>query len=191
MTYDELRAALSAYMKRTDPETIANEPIALDLARMLVGLTFFPHEAETTAPPLVVTDGQAPLPPNFGRAVAVGQDFAYMPPRAWRLAAGDPTQLARRFTVYGGALHVHPGLTEVTMVYNRQPEAITGTGSNWLSELYPTVWLHAARAEQYRFIEDHEGAMGADSYWRGLAQELAAMSEITRQAGGPLRMQSR
>jgi len=191
MNADELRAALSAYMKRTDPETIANEPTALELSRLLVGVTFFPHESETVVPSLAIVDGEAPLPDDFGRAVAVAKDFAYTAPRVWRSLQGNARELAGRFTVYGGALHVHPALTEVSLVYNRQPEAIVGTASNWLSELYPQVWLHAARAEQYRFIEDTEGAMQADGYWRGLAQELAAVAEVTRQAGGLIRMKSR
>jgi hypothetical protein len=191
MTYDELRAALSAYLKRTDPETIANEPISLELSRKIVAGFFFPRESEEVAS-LLPVDGVAPLPADFGRAISVGADLAYMAPRAWnRLILASPRELAGKFTLQGTSLHVHPGLAAVGVLYNRTPDAIAGTASNWLSDLYPSVWLHAARAEQYRFIEDHESGLAADQYWRGLATELAAASETSRQAGGSLRMKAR
>ena len=191
MTYDELRAALSAYMKRTDPETIANEPTALELSRQAVGRLFFPVESEVEAD-LILIDGQAVLPDDFGRAVSVGNDMAYTPPRAWRWGLEmAPNRIGGKYSIYDDMIHVAPSLLSLRVVYNRQPEAISGTQSNWLSEHYPAVWLHAARAEQYRFIEDNEGAAGADSIWQGLAAELGGASEISRQAGGALRMKGR
>jgi hypothetical protein len=191
MTYDELRAALSAYLKRTDPETIANEPVALELARGTVGGFFFPRESEEVAS-LLPVDGLAPLPLDFGRAVSVGADLAYVAPRQWeRLLVASPRDLMGKYTIEADNLRVHPGLAIVGMVYNRFPLAVTGAGENWLSASYPAVWLHAARAEQYRFIEDHESGLAADQYWRGLATELAGESERSRQAGGSLRMKSR
>ena len=193
MTYNELRAALSAYMKRTDPETIANEPTALELARAEVALRFFPVESEMVAmPDLPLVGGVATLPADYGRAIAVGDDLAYVSPRQWkRLMVAGQRSLGGKYSVYGGQIHVHPYLTELSLVYNQAPLPITGTGDNWLSVIYPNIWLHAARAEQYRFIEDLESAMTADSYWRGLAMELQGESERTRQAGGPIRMKSR
>jgi hypothetical protein len=191
MTYDELRAGLSAYMKRTDPETIANEPTALELARLTIARVFYPVESEEEAD-LTLIDGKALLPADFGRAVAVGDDMGYVAPRAWRhMAAISPTRLGGKYSVYDGMLHTHGALLSVALVYNRQPVRIAAAATNWLAEFYPAIWMHAARAEQYRFIEDYEGAGSADAFWQGLAGQLGAQSEISRQSGGALRMKSR
>jgi len=191
MTYDELRSSLSAYMKRTDPETIANEPNALELARQTVARVFYPVESEEEAD-LILIDGKAVLPADFGRAVSVGQDMSYTAPRVWRqMAAISPSKLGGRYTVYDGMLHVSGALLTVSMVYNRQPLKIAAAATNWLAEFYPAIWLHAGRAEQYRFIEDYEGAGQADGFWQALAGQLGAASEVSRQAGGALRMKSR
>ena len=192
MTYDELRAALSAAMHRNDPETIANEPTALELARAIVAVSFFPRESEIVLPAFAVTDGMAELPADFGRAAAVGEDLAYIAPRNWnRMITSAVRELRGKFTVYAGLLHVHPAVTSVAMVYNQQPAKITAGESNWLSEHYPSIWLYAAKAEQYRFIEDNESANNTDTYWRTLAQQLDGESERSRQSGGLIRMKSR
>jgi len=96
MTADELRAALHAYIKRDDPETVANEPIALELARQTLAKSFFPMESEVTVdPPLVVSSaGLAALPADFGVAVAVGHDFTYVSPRAWQRLSGSRRRCA-------------------------------------------------------------------------------------------------
>jgi hypothetical protein len=192
MTYDDLRAALSAYMKRTDPETIANEPTALEMARLAVAQVFFPREAELTVPALAIVGGASPLPTDYGRALAVGDDLEYMPPRVWQLFEGTDTDaLAGSYTVLGGQLLVHPSITSLRFSYFGRPQAIIGAASNWLSTNFAPVWLHAARAEQYRFIEDMPSADQADAYWQGLARTFAGESETTRRAGGALKMKGR
>jgi hypothetical protein len=193
MNYSELRTALSAYMKRADPETINNEPIALELARLTVGSTFHPREAEKTIAALPITAGAGALPADFGMALAVGDDMAYLPPRSWQLleGQGEADDLTGQYTILAGQLLVHPAITSLRLSYFEQPKIIAGAESNWLSAYYAQVWLHAARAEQYRFIEDMESAGVADAYWQQLAGVLAGASETTRRAGGALRMRGR
>lgn len=192
VTADELRAALHAYMKRDDPETVGNEPVALELARQAVEKVFFPMEAEGLVPPLAVLNGRALLPPDFGKAIAVGRNFDYVAPRDWqRLQVNAPKHLAGCYSIYGGYVHVEPGITALSFVYYAQPQPIKGTETNWLADEYAPVWLHAARAEQYRFVEDVESATAADQLWRAMAREFEDESERRRQSGGRLRMRSR
>jgi hypothetical protein len=193
MTADELQAALHAYMKRDDPETVANEPTALELARQAIAKALFPIEAETTVePPLVITSGRAALPADFGTAIAVGRDLTYLAPRVWqRLVIEAPGNLGGCYSIYGGMLRVHPSMTTVALVYSALPMPIVGTGENWLSQFYASVWLHAARAEQYRFIEDNESQATAESLWRDQAADFQAKNDRIRNAGGSLRMRSR
>ena len=194
MTADELRAALHAYIKRDDPETVANEPVALELARQALGKSFFPLESERTVdPPLAVNaSGLAPLPLDFGQAIAVGRDLTYISPRAWsRLIVEAPNNLGGCYSVYGGFIHVMPSFDALALVYNMQPMPIAGAETNWLAQYYAALWLHAARAEQYRFIEDLESQGAAESLWRGMMDDLAAKDARVRSAGGSLRMRSR
>lgn len=193
MNANELRDALHAYMKRTDPETIANEPTALELARQVIEKVFFPLESEEwVSPPLPVVNGSTPLPDDFGRAVSVGRNFAYIAPRLWqRLSVDAPHNLAGSYSIFAGRLHVEPSISALALVYNARPLAIAGTEENWLSVYYAPMWLNAARAEQYRFIEDAEGENRAENLWRNAVGEFDASSERRRQSGGALRMKSR
>jgi hypothetical protein len=194
MTADELRAALHAYIKREDPETVANEPVALELARQEIAKSFFPMESEKTAdPPLAVSSGGlAALPADYGVAIAVGRDFTYISPRAWqRLIAEAPGNLGGCYSIFGGFIRVKGGMDSLALVYNVAPLPIAGGESNWLSQYYAAIWLHAARAEQYRFIEDVESQATAESLWRGIVDDLAAKDARIRQAGGSVRMRSR
>jgi hypothetical protein len=194
MTADELRAALHAYMKREDPETVANEPIALELARQEIAKSFFPMESEKTVdPPLAVSSGGlAALPVDFGMAIAVGRDFTYISPRAWqRLIAEAPGNLGGCFSIYGGFIRVRGSVESLALVYNMAPMPIVGAETNWLSQYHAAIWLHAARAEQYRFIEDIESQVTAGQLWRGMVEELAEKDRRIKQAGGSLRMRSR
>lgn len=192
MTFIELQAALNAYMKRTDPETVANEPVALEMARVVVAGSFFPLESEQVIDALAVVNGAADLPAFFGRAVAVGADYAYVTPRDFaRRIADDPGSLLGCYTLAGGKLLTHPSETVLRLQYSARPAPISGSSTNWLSEHYAPVWLHAARAEQYRFIEDQQGADLADAYYQGLIAQLGQQSEASRQAGGAIRMKSR
>ena len=193
MTADDLRAALHAYLKRDDPETVANEPVAIELARQEIAKMFFPMEAETTTvPPLVVVNGQAPVPADFGTAIAVGRDLSYVPPRTWqRVILEAPENLGGCYSLFGGAFHVVPSINALAVVYTVAPVAITGAQSNWLSNTYAAIWLHAARAEQYRFIEDMESQASAETLWRGMVDDLTAKDARIRASGGALRMRSR
>jgi len=193
MTADELRAALNGYMKRDDPATVNNEPTALELARQEIAKSFFPMEAETVVnPPLVVVNGIAPLPADFGSAVAVGRDMTYIPPRTWqRIILEAPENLGGCYSLFGKCLHVLPALNALAFVYNALPLPITGAQTNWLSVSYAGIWLHAARAEQYRFIEDNDSQATAETLWRGMVDDLTAKDARLRQSGGSLRMKSR
>lgn len=192
MTYDELRAALTAYAHRTDPETIANEPTALELARSRLGRHFFPELALAIEPALVPVAGVADLPATFGQADTVATahgDLAYQTPREWaRAVARRDTD--GKFTIAGTKLYVDPSIASVALTYYRQPEVIAAGASNWLSLSFPDVWLWEAVAEQHRFCQDGESAALA----QGEASRLAAEAELETRGnkeGGALRMTSR
>jgi hypothetical protein len=193
MTADELQAALHGAIHRDDPETVGNEPVALELARQQLAKSFFPLEAEITVdPPLTVARGMVALPAGFGAAIAVGRDFTFISPRGWqRLIVEAPANVQTCYSIFGGTIRVHPSVVSLSLVYSATPLPITGTEENWLSQYYAGLWLHAARAEQYRFMEDVESQAAAESLWRGMMDELQAKNDRIRSSGGSLRMRSR
>lgn len=189
MNYDQIRAALSAYIHRTDAATISNEPTALELSLIAVGASFFVREA-LKAVDVSLVAGAAALPVGFGRAEVIGADLAYKSLREW---AGDTAaQRQGCFTIQGSTLLVggEPD-GPLPIVYYELPVSISGAQANWLSTGYPSVWIHAARAEQYRFIEDISAANEADALWRGQADVFAGESRRVESRGGAIRMRSR
>ena len=193
MNYDELRAALTAYMHRTDPETIDNEPIAIELARAKLNRWFFPEASSTLLEPIAMTAGQAPLPVDYGQADTVSTaegDLFYVAPREYaRLVARGDT--GARFTVTGTTLHVDVAVATVSFLYYRQAEELlAGTDSNWLSEGFPDVWLWQSIAEQHRYVQDFESAMAAEKYARSLG-DGALIDTRANRGGGSLKMISR
>jgi hypothetical protein len=199
MTFNELQAALHGYMHRDDPETVANEPTALEIARLKLARTFFPAVASEIEP-LAFTDNlngtaSAPLPTDFGQAdvllVMGGGDLEYLTPRefARRWAQG---RLAGVYTTEGVEVRAAASLvtTGALLTYYRQPFTISGTEENWCSHSYPDVWLWQALAEQHRFVQDAESADLAEAY----SEELAASATVNTRAnreGGVLRMSTR
>jgi hypothetical protein len=165
MTYDELRAALSAYLKRTDPETIANEPISLELSRKIVAGFFFPRESEEVAS-LLPVDGVAPLPADFGRAISVGADLAYMAPRAWnRLILASPRELAGKFTLEA---HERGKLCHWGRVNSRRRIRFLVSemraGRCWIDSLDGSGWSRFAEVRIPKFIRWADQAINR---WEG------------------------
>lgn len=192
MTYDQIRAAVSRYVHRSDAETIDNEPTALDLARLRLGRDFFPESAAVLVT-LAVVDGAADLPADFGQADTVrdpaGSDLTYSTPRQWaRMVGTKDTQ--GRFAISDGALMVDGALSSVSLLYYKRAEPISGSESNWLSEDYPDVWIWLGVAEQHRFVQDFESAQVSQDYAYGLATD-AVMRTRANRGGGTLRMTTR
>lgn len=198
MTYNELRAAVSAYMHRTDPETIGNEPQALELARVRLARFFFPELASATAGVTFTDNGDgtasAPTPPDFAQAdtlyVRGRGDHEWVTPREFNRYAADRT-IRNRYTVTGALVLADSSLSAVgigaRMTYYQAPPVIAGTASNWCSTNYPDVWLWQAIAEQQRFVQDAESAALTDAYALELGNAAMQQSRGNRE-GGALRM---
>jgi hypothetical protein len=190
MSYDELRAALSAYMHRTDAETINNEPTALELARAKLNRWFFPEPSSTLMVSIPLVGGEAPLPVDYGQVDTVSTsygDLFYVTPREFaRLTARGDT--GGNFTVTGLQLLVDKAVGSVSLLYYRAAEATTT--SNWLSEAFPDVWLWQGIAEQHRFVQDLESAMAAEQYARALG-DGALIDTRANRGGGSLKMMTR
>lgn len=199
MNADELRAAVSAYMHRTDPETIANEPTAIELARLKLSRWFFPELASMTVV-LTFTDAGdgsafAPLPDDFGQAdvlyVTGRGDLEYLTPRDFTRALVDKTR-PNGYTIAGDVLQVQASLATLdgALSYYRAPEPITGAAINWCSDAYADVWMWQAIAEQHRFVQDAESAQLAEAYAEELGSRSMDSTRANRQ-GGALRMTAR
>lgn len=190
MTYTEVRAALSAYMHRTDPETINNEPIALELARQKLNRWFFPEPSSTLVRGVVMTAGETNLPADYGQVDTVSTaegDLFYVTPREFsRLVARGDT--GGNFTVTGSSLSTDAAVATVSLLYYRQAEPTTT--SNWLSAGFADVWLWQGIAEQHRFVQDFESALAADSYAQSLG-DRALLETRSNRGGGSLKMTSR
>jgi hypothetical protein len=193
VTATELRAALSAYMHRSDPETIANELTAIELARVKLGRTFFPELAAAILPSLPIVAGVGDLPADFGQADNVSTpargDLLYSTPREWSRYVASRDTLGR-YTVAGTKVYTDASLTVVALTYYRAVDPISGAASNWCSTGFPDVWLWAAIAEQHRFVQDFESAAGADSAWHGMAADAMEATRGNKE-GGALRMSTR
>jgi len=192
MTYDEIRAAVHAYMHRGDAETIDNEPTALDLARVKLGRDFFPESAAVWVRDLPIVAGVGQLPADFGQADTVRSgtlDLLYETPRTWARLSGM-RDTGGRFSITGDKLYVDGALAWVDLLYYLRPEPI-GTGeTSWLSEDYPDVWIWLSVAEQHRFVQDFESAQFAEQYAYQLAGD-AVMRTRANRGGGSLRMSTR
>lgn len=192
MTYDELQAALHAYVHRDDLETTANEPTALALSLAAVSRAFKPMESDALlidAP----AGGLVAMPADFVEAQAVldqsGAELEYLSVREFLSRQGAAR--AGRFTIAGQAFRVADDVTDLQVAYFAAPPVIANAEENWLSLRYPDVWLHAAVAEQFRFTQDEEAARAADSYWQGLAAEAERLSRRGATSGGAIRMKGR
>lgn len=193
MTYDEVRAAVHAYMHRNDSETVDNEPTALDLARVKLARDFFPESAAVLVQGLPIVAGVGQLPADFGQADTVrdpsGQDLDYETPRGWARMLGS-NETAGRFTIIADKIYTDGALASVNLLYYLKPEPI-GTGeTSWLSADYPDVWIWAGVAEQHRFVQDFESAQIAEQYAYDLAGKAVFRTRANR-GGGTLRMVTR
>lgn len=199
MTYDELRQALHDYMHRTDTETVSYEVVAIELARLKLGRSFFPELASSAVALLFANNGDgtasAPLPLDFGQADTVylgGQgDLEFMTTREFARRWGDK-RLAGAYTIWGSGAAGASSLAGqlVTLTYYRQPMPILGDETNWCSYSYADVWLWQAIAEQHRFVQDAESAQLAEAYSEELAAAATRQTRANRQ-GGALRMSTR
>jgi|ERR1700752_3226831 len=192
MIYDEIRAAVDAYMHRTDPETVQNEATAMELARAKLNRWFFPERASVLVD-LVLSNGVADLPIDFGQADTVSTpaqgDLFYVSPREFaRLTARGDT--GGNFTVTGTQVHMDKVISAASLLYYRQAELIAVGGSNWLSEAFPDVWIWQAIAEQHRFCQDFESALVAEGYAKSLGDQALLETRANRE-GGSLKMTSR
>jgi hypothetical protein len=190
MTYDQVRAALSAYMHRTDIETIDNEPTALELARTWLNRWFFPEPSSALVQSVAMVNGEAMLPADYGQVDTVSThegDLDYVTPREFaRLVARQGTD--GNFTVTGTQLMTGVSVAYVSLLYYRQAEATSS--SNWLSSQFPDVWIWAAIAEQHRYVQDFESAIAATNYARGLG-DAALIDTRANRGGGSLKMTTR
>jgi hypothetical protein len=197
MSYDDLRLALHGYIHRDDQATTDNEVTALELARQAVGRRFFPREALVPLSGVVPVDGVFPLPADFAMLESVigakGQELEYRSLRDFQAEQlAPPAGPKNVYTMTGAALLLSAGAhDQVSGSYFAKPAAITGTGSNWLSANYADVWLHAAIAEQWRYLQDFDAADLTDSYWQRLAGQAQADSRAAMQSGGAIRIKGR
>lgn len=193
MNASDIAAALHAYVHRTDSDTVSNEPNALALGWAAVARLFYPRESWVIAQ-VAIVDGRGALPADFGRAIAVsvagkGQ-LRYVSPREFTdLYAGSA--LGGVFTIDGASYAVDPAVTSIATVYAAKLAQPSGADSNWLTLTYPDVWLHAAIAEQWRYVQDYEAAKASTEHWQGLAQSCMAQSERAAQSGGGLTIKGR
>jgi hypothetical protein len=194
MTFAELQAALHAYVHREDQETTSNEVTALNLAAAAIVREFTPREAWSRVT-LQATDDVATLPADFVSADVVSIEsvgaLQYLDPREWATVAGTKSAGWDAYTIGGASLYLPAGTSECTLAYYARPPAISGGSSNWLSEQYPDVWLHAALAEQWRYLQDEEASGWAAQYWRELAVQALRASRAGAQSGGLIRMRGR
>ncbi len=200
MTYNQIVLALNDYMHRTDPETLTNAPVAMEMALLKLSRWFYPEPAAQVVPLAFVSNGDGTasvtVPFDLGQAdtLYVGGigDLEYLTARQFARRWADD-ELRGAYTITGSTIKAAASLataTRVTLTYYRAITAILPTESNWCSDTFPDVWLWQAIAEQHRFVQDAESAQLAEAY----AEELgnAAMDQTRANvAGGALRMSSR
>lgn len=193
MTADQIQAALRAYTKRNDAETMANEPTALALSYQRVMRDFRAEEGLTLAT-VALVDGEGLLPADFGsvetiNAAGVGE-LDYSTPREFANQRAVGT-VANRYTVIYDRLLADGKYTALDVLHYSQPAQPTGSGSSWLSTHYPDVWLHAALSEQWRFVQDYAAASESQAYWQRLKADAEMASARRMAAGGRLTIRGR
>jgi hypothetical protein len=192
MNLQQIRAAVSSYVHRTDAQTTANEPTAIAFAQAELARSFFPREAyEIQVIPLLA--GTGTLPADFGSADAVISakgDLSYKSPREFA-AMIYARSTAGFYTVTGSEILADAALTELTLNYYRRPEdLVIDTDESWLSIYFPDVLTWFAIAEQQRFVQDWDQADVAAGHAGAVVSRALDSSRKVEQAGGRLIMRS-
>jgi hypothetical protein len=193
MTYDQIIAAVHDYVHRTDSETVANEARAVEFARLVLQRDFHPQEAWRFAT-LTLVDGRADLPADLAGLDAVTVEgfgeLNFVGTREWATRVAERSTKGYH-TVAGLELVCAGDVAAASVAYWARVEAISGTQTNYLSELYPDVWTWAGVAEQRRFVKDYEGAGAADATWQEIAGRAMAASRKGAASGGGIRIKGR
>jgi len=192
MNRGDIEAAVRDYLHRTDTGTTAQVDQFVDFAEAMLRRSFFPPSREQFAT-LTIVDGAAPLPADFGTALAVIApnvgELAYMPPReffgeqaahangkALVYTIATPTASGARSIVDGS------GSGLLTLLYVPAPAATSLPDSeSYLTTDYPDVLTWAAIAEGFRFLQSWDDADTALAHMSRLAD--AALTSETRAAG--------
>lgn len=200
MNFEQMRQALHGYVHRDDQATVDNEPTALALSEAAIARRFFPRESYA-ALALTLVDGAAPLPADFGTLEAIvggmGAEMEYRSLRQYQAEAAGPEHLRPGNTYTLTSSEVLAAQAHGTLLgsyFTRPAPGYTEadlTGASWLSTFHPDVWLHAALAEQWRFLQDFEAAELTDAYWQRLADRAMADTRASMQSGGAVRMKGR
>jgi len=193
MNLSQIRAALHGYVHRTDQGATDNEPLAIELARVVIARQFFPREASAIAT-VAISAGVGTLPPDYGSADAVltvAGALDYATPRDFAERQIDGTA-GGYYTVTGSGLLVGESVHSVQLVYFAKPAELVSDGSSsWLSVGYPDVLLYQAIAEQQRYLQDWEQAATAENYAVTLMGDAMRADKSTTAAGGSLRIKGR
>jgi hypothetical protein len=195
MNRSDIEAAVRDYLHRTDASTTAQVPQFVAFAEAMLRRSFFPPSQEHFAQ-LTVVNGAAPLPADFGTALAViapGQgELAFMPAREFlgdQAAHAGSTALVYTIAVPTAtgarSIVVGSGATQLTLLYIPKAEAteLSGATESYLTVDYPDVLTWAAIAEGFRFLQSWDDAATALGHMSQLA-DAATTSETRANASG-------
>lgn len=186
--WTELKAAVATLANRddTDDPAFLQIPDFIAYAEDYFQKTLFMPEREDVAT-LVVTDGVAPLPADFGGAKTVYVDGSVDRPlvqvTADQIRKLYPTSEANTPTNYaieGETMLIGPVPSTGTVIKLRYIEGIpalgAGQATNWLLTDHPSIYVQGALAELYDYTRD-------DTQAAKCRAKCAAMIELANQSG--------
>lgn len=195
-TYDELKAAVAAWLERDDLTAAIPDFIALAETRIARRLRV--SDMETTAYALLV-NGAVALPVDFveARRIISTASGAYAMP----LEPLSPAQAGERYptsqsgapihySISGNTLSTYPngGSGQVTMIYYAKPPALAIYGANWLLTKAPDVYLFGSILEGALYQKDMDEARAWDDRFGAACELLQAADQRSRYANSACRV---
>lgn len=184
--YLDLRTAVIEHVGRSDIADVM--PRLTKLAESLFNRRIR-FSDQITSTPLTFTSGTATLPADLAEIIGVydasGREYVQ---QTARMAAATPTSQIF-YTMQSGQISGLSG--DVSLEYYATIPTITGsmTGSNWLLQKYPHIYLYGVGLEGAKYVRDVELAQATGGLLRDAVTEAKADDDNLRYSRARVRVQ--
>jgi hypothetical protein len=188
-SYTELQSAITRWLARDD--LAANIPDYIMLFEQVANRRLRTLSQEVNVS-LTTTGGFATLPTDYlaWREVHLNSNpflpLEYMTPAVLGFNFPTlPTGDGRAFTILGTQIHVEPHDNAITMLYFQEiPPLSVSSGTNWLLQEYPDLYLFGSLYHAYEFMLDLQNAAFRKAQRDEIFDEVQTLSNKTRGVGG-------
>lgn len=201
MNYIEMVAAIKSYADRNDAEVDASIDTFFLMAEARINRSLRVSEMTTRASVATMAEKEYyALPPDFSGirdielqdAAGKRHGMEYLPPSQMNIIHSYEESTNYYYTIIAGNLHILPiqdaGAT-IEIVYYQKIPNLDGdvTESNWLSEIYPDIYMSSLMIEVEKFVKNKEAVMFWKAEFTEAVNALTDADKHDRWSGPPLR----